>query len=214
VSEGTFYGETLGVMEQNGQIGVWPFDRALKVHTVWDLGVGKNMKVGFFQRDTTTNKVRIIDHLEGEGSDGIPEVAAKVLKKPYIFGRHFGPHDLETTDIGSGKTRIETGRQVGIHFTVVPDFSLEDGINAVHTWLDRVLVNKETCKDWIKSMKAYGREWDEKRGMYKDEPLHDWASHDADLSRYAALVEKQMTNELFRPPTHFRDKTLEIWNGN
>ena len=213
IAEGTFYGETIGMMEQNGQIGVWPWDRALKTHTVWDLGVGKNMKVGFFQRDQLTNKVRMIDHEEGEGSWGIPEMAAKVLNKPYVYGKHFGPHDLETTDIGTGKTRIETARGVGLSFTLVPDFSLEDGINAVSPWLDHLLVNKDTCRKWIKSMKAYGREWDEKRGMYKDEPLHDWASHDADLSRYASLSEKYMTNDAFRPPAHFEDKMIDIWRG-
>ena len=211
VSEGTFYGETIGMMEQNGQIGVWPWDRALKTHTVWDLGVGKNMKVGFFQRDQLTNKVRMIDHEEGEGSWGLPEMAAKVLNKPYVFGKHFGPHDLEATDVGTGKTRMESARDIGLHFTLVPKQSIEDGINAVSLWLDHLLVNKETCKKWLKSMKAYGREWDEKRGMYKDEPLHDWASHDADLSRYAALSEKYMTNDVFRVPANFRDDMIDVW---
>ena len=56
-------------------------------------------------------------------------------------------------------------------------------------------------------------EWDEKRGMYKDEPLHNWASHDADLSRYAALAENQMTNDSYRPPIHFRDKMQDVWDG-
>jgi hypothetical protein len=214
VSEGTFYGETLGLMEMNGQIGVWPWDRAMKVHTVWDLGVGKNMKVGFFQRDTATNMTRMIDHLEGEGSEGIPELAAKVLKKPYVYGKHFGPHDLETTDIGSGLTRKDQARKVGLNFSVTEDLSLEDGINLTYVWLNRLLVNKETCKKWITSMKSYGREWDERRGMYKDEPLHDKHSHDADMARYAAINEKHMTNDTFRPPTVFRDKMLDVWNGS
>jgi hypothetical protein len=211
VSEGTFYGETVGMMEQNGQIGVVPFDRALKVHTVWDLGVGKNMVVGFYQRDTMTNTVRKIDYLEGEGSDGLPEVINKVLRKPYSFGKHFGPHDLEATDIGSGKTRIETARNLGFRFQMVPDQSIEDGINAVGVWLDRLYVDREKCKSWIKSMKNYGREWDEKRGMYKDEPLHNWASHGADEARYAAIVENKMTNDgdFVRMP--FTDQTDEWW---
>ena len=62
-------------------------------------------------------------------------------------------------------------------------------------------------------MKSYGHEWDEKRGMYKDEPLHNWASHDADLARYASLVEKQMTNDVYRVPGLFHDKMLDIWRG-
>lgn len=213
IAEGTFFGEQIGLMEQNGQVGVWPWDKSLKVHTVWDLGVGKNLRVGLFQRDTVFNKTRMIDHFVGEGSDGIPEAAVWLQRKPYIYGRHFGPHDIDTVDIGTGKTRLESARASGIHFVSVPDISLEDGINGVSDWLTRVLVHKETCKGWLKSMKGYGREWDEKRGMYKDEPLHNWASHDADMSRYAALVEKQMTNDTFKPPAHFQDKMLDVWNG-
>jgi hypothetical protein len=219
IAEGTFYGEQIGLMEQNGQIGLYPYDRALKVHTVWDLGVGLNMRVGFFQRDTTINRTFMIDHLCGEGSEGLPELIAKVKRRPYIFGKHFGPHDLETTDVGTGKTRIESARALDFTFTMVPDVSIEDGINAVPLFLDRLSVNKATCdhsisnRSWVKSMKNYGREWDEKRGMYKDEALHNWASHDADMTRYAALVENKMTNETFRVPTNFHDKTLDIWRG-
>lgn len=213
VSEGTFYGETVGLMEENGQVGVVPWDRALKVHTVWDLGVGKNMVVGFFQKDTLTNTIRMIDYLEGEGSDGLPEMIAKIKGKQYIYGRHLGPHDLEATDIGTGKTRTETARALGLTFLLVPDQSIEDGINAVDVWLNRLYVDKEKCKNWLRAMKAYGREWDEKRGMYKDEPMHDWASHGADMARYAALSEKKMLNDdiiLNRP---FFDNTIEVWRG-
>jgi hypothetical protein len=201
------------MMEQNGQIGVYPWNRGLKVHTVWDLGVGKNMRVGFYQRDTTINKVFRIDHIVGEGSDGLPEIIAKVKAKPYVYGKHFGPHDLDATDIGTGKTRIESARALDFVFTMVPDQTLEDGINAVPLFLDHLYVHKETNKEWIKSMKNYGREWDEKRGMYKDEPLHNWASHDADETRYAALCENKMTNDTFRVPTNFNDKMLEVWRG-
>ena len=214
VSEGTFYGETVGLMQQNGQIGVFPHQRGLKVHTVWDLGVGKNMRVGFFQKDSALNRIRMVDHLVGEGSEGLPEIIAKVLKKPYIFGKHFGPHDLESTDIGTGKTRMEMAKSVGLSFILVPEYSVEDGINAVYLWLDRLDVDKTNCKEWIKSMKAYEREWDEKRGMYKDDPLHNWASHDADMSRYASLVENKMTNDnQFNPNRLFYDHTQTIWKN-
>lgn len=212
VSEGTYYGESIGLMEENGQIGVVPWDRALKVHTVWDLGVGKNMAVGFFQRDTATNFVKLIDFEEGEGSEALPEMAAKVLKKPYLYGRHFGPHDLEATEVGTGKTRVESAKEYGIKFTLVDNHTIEDGINAVSIWLDRLLVDKVLCKKWIKAMKAYEHEWDEKRGMYKDDPLHNWASHPADMSRYAALAEKKMTNEDIIK-RRFYDATDAIWSN-
>ena len=213
VSEGTFYGEIIGRMEQNGQICVLPHDRALKVHTVWDLGVGKNMVVGFYQKDTTTNFIRKIDYLEGEGSEGLSEIITKVKKKPYNYGKHFGPHDLEATDIGSGKTRIETARALGFNFTLVDDLSLEDGINGAGIALDRLMVDSVKCKEWLRAIKSYGREWDEKRGMYKDEPLHNWASHAADEWRYASIAEKKMTNDNVNLNRTFHDSTDKIWKN-
>lgn len=213
IAEGTFYGETIGIMEQDGRVGAYPPDSALKVHTVWDLGVGKNLRVGFFQRDTLSNRVKMVDHWMGSGSEALPEAIAAVKNKPYSYGKHFGPHDLEATDIGTGKTRTETAKSLGLTFTLVPNYSIEDGINAVDVWLDRLLVDKVRCKEWLKSMKNYSHLWDEKRGMYKDEPDHNWASHDADLARYAALSEKQMTNEVFRVPTNFQDDMLDVWRG-
>lgn len=213
ISEGTYYGEQIGVMEQDGRMTVVPYDRSLKVHTVWDLGVGKNMVVGFYQRDTISNQMRKIDYWEGQGSDGLPEAIAAIDKKGYIYGKHFGPHDLETTDIGSGITRIETARKLGLKFEIVPDMAIEDGINAASLLLDRLWIDKEKCAKWLKAIKNYRREWDDKRGMYKEQPLHDWSSHGADELRYAAVVEKRMTNDTMNLNRRFYDKTVEIWNG-
>ncbi len=211
VSEGTYYGEQIGLMEQNGQIGVYPHQKSLKVHTVWDLGVGKNMVVGFYQRDTISNRVRKIDYLEGQGSEGLTDLIPKVLNKPYTFGKHFGPHDLEATDVGSGQTRIVTASKLGLKFTLVSDLSVEDGIESVNNWLSRLDVDSEHCKSWLRAMKSYEREWDEKRGMYKDDPLHNWASHGADEARYAAISESKMLNDnvINRP---FYDNTQEYWD--
>ena len=198
-------------MEERGRIGMVPLDRVLKVHTVWDLGVGKNLVVGFYQKDMATNQLRKIDYLEGEGSEALPEMIVKVLKKPYIYGKHFAPPDIEATDISTGQTRKNTAGKLGIKFVAVDDHSLEDGINIATLALDRLLVDNEKCKKWVKAMKAYEREWDEKRGMYKEQPYHNWASHGADEWRYAAIAESKMTNDLQNLNRPFYDQTDEIW---
>lgn len=199
-------------MERDGQITLVPADKALKTYTVWDLGVGKNMAIGFYQR-TRDKQLRKIDYWQGDGSDGMPEAIKAVLNKPYVYGGHFGPHDLEATDISTGKSRAETARALGINFKIVPDISIHDGINAAQLTLSTMLVDKEKCKEWIKAMKNYCREWDEKRGAYKDEPYHNWASHGADEFRYAALVADKMTNDIIdfrnRP---FHDAMDTIYN--
>ena len=108
---------------------------------------------------------------------------------------------------------MKTASDLGLKFTLVEDWHIEDGINAVTLALDHWYIDREHCKELIRSLKAYEHEWDEKRGMYKDEPLHNWASHDADIARYLAISEHRMTNDnqlLNRP---FYDRTDDIWAG-
>lgn len=214
IVEGSYYGVEIGRMERDGQITVVPHDKALKVHTVWDLGVGKNLAVGFYQR-TREGQLRKIDYWQGDGSDGLPEaIQAIESRKAYIYGYHFGPHDLEATEISTGKSRIDTAKQLGINFKLVPDISIDDGINAAQVTLGSMLIDKEKCKEWIRAMKNYVREWDEKRGAYKDVPYHNWASHGADEFRYAAIVADKMTNDIQRFINRpFYDQTEEIYNN-
>ncbi len=54
---------------------------------------------------------------------------------------------------------------------------------------------KKNCQLLLDAIAQYRREWDENRGMFKDSPLHDWTSHGAHEFRYAAVVERKMTNE-------------------
>lgn len=212
IVEGSYYGVELGRMEREGQISIVPYDKALKVHTVWDLGIGSNLVVGFYQR-TREGQLRKIDYWVGAGSDGLPEAVKAVSSKPYIYGYHFGPHDLGAVEISTGKNRIDTARELGISFRLVPDISIDDGINAAQVTLGTMLVDKEKCKEWIRAMKNYCREWDEKRGAYKDIPYHNWASHGADEFRYASLVAKWMTNDTFNPSGRWHDVTDEIYQN-
>lgn len=62
----------------------------------------------------------------------------KVLEqKPYTYGKHIAPHDIKVQEFGSGLTRIEKARQLGIRFTIAPDLSIEDGIEAVRSTLNK-----------------------------------------------------------------------------
>ena len=55
----------------------------------------------------------------------------------YAYGAHWGPHDIEVKELGTGQSRIEIAGQMGIHFQVAKRMSLEDGINAARMLLPR-----------------------------------------------------------------------------
>ncbi len=191
--KGAYYSQELKKALKDNRIKEVPHDPALLVHTVWDLGKGANMAVGFYQK--SFNQIRKIDYLEGGGDDGLPQVIKKVQEKPYIFGKHFAPHDIRAVDIGTGKTRIETAKELNLKFEVVPQLPVQDGIDAGKRVFNRLWIDKKKCELWKDTIALYHKEWDEKRGMFKDNPYHDWTSHAADEHRYMALIEDQMLNE-------------------
>ena len=44
------------------------------------------------------------------------------------------------------------------------------------------------CDDFLNAISQYSQEWDDKRGMFRDQPRHDWTSHYADSLRYLSIV--------------------------
>ena len=69
----------------------------------------------------------------------------------------------------------------------MPRHGVDDGINALRTLLPRSWFDGMRCAAGIEALRAYRREWDDRRQAFADRPLHDWASHAADAARTAAM---------------------------
>lgn len=191
--KGAYYASQIRQARHEGRIKIVPHDPILKVHTVWDLGVGKNLAIGFYQR--VGNESRMIDYWEGSEKDGIPQAAKALQDKPYLYGKHFGPHDIRAVEQGTGLSKLETAKKLGLVFEVIPNIGVDNGINAGRLFFARLWVDEQKCAIWLDAMAQYRQEWDEKRGMFIEKPYHDWTSHAADVHRYAAVVEKDMSND-------------------
>ena len=190
--KGAYYASELAEARKQNRIKLVPYDETLKVSTVWDLGVGSNLVCGMFQR--VSNEIKLIDIWQGSGDDGIIDGLLEIKKKPYFFGKHFFPHDVEAREETTGKSRKEMIEKAGFIVTVVPDVGIHNGIEAAKAMFRRLWINEENCQTFIDAISQYRREWDDKKGMFKTEPLHDFNSHFADVLRYAAVSETMMTN--------------------
>lgn len=182
--EGAYYTKYLDRMRVNQQIGVVPWEPGYKVHTAWDLGVRDSTVIIYFQCVGQT--VRIIDCYEGKDM-GLDHYIKVVQQKPYIYGRHFAPHDIGVREFTSGLARIDIARNMGINFTIAPQLSIQDGIEAVRTKLARIWIDEAKCAPLIKALESYRKDFDSKNMIYKANPRHDWASHYADCMRYLVL---------------------------
>jgi len=181
---GSFYQTQLDRMRLNFQINQVPWEPTLKVHTAWDLGVRDSTVIIFFQNFGTT--IRIIDYYE-KSSEGLEHYVKLINSKPYIYGIHLAPHDIGVKEFGTGMTRIEIAKKMGLNFTVVPNIALMDGIESVRAALAKIYIDESRCKQLIKALENYRREYDSDKKVYKATPLHDIYSHAADAIRYLCV---------------------------
>jgi len=192
--KGAFYSEQLKQAMDEGRITKVPYDASLPVSTWWDLGIGDATAIGFFQR--AGREWRIIDYYENAG-EGLEHYAKVLNEKKYIYNAHYAPHDIEVKELGTGKSRKEMAANYGINFRIAPKLSIEDGINAVRSRFSTLWIDEQNCQRLIDCLMNYRKEWDDKRGMFKTSPLHDWTSHAADMLRYWAVTPEQ--NHPVRP---------------
>lgn len=192
---GSIYWKEVNDAEQNSQITDVPYDPKMLVHTVWDLGKNDTNCIGFYQSNGIT--VRKIDYLSGNGK-GLPDWIKLVKEKPYNFGKHFAPHDIEVSDysLTGQQSRWEVAKGLGIEFQIVPRLSIQDGIDAGKRLFKKLYIDKTKCADFLEAIPQYTREYDEENKIFKDTPLHDWTSHFADEHRYAALSEALFVNDI------------------
>ena len=183
--EGAYYAKYIDKMRLKDQIGHVPWEESCLVHTAWDIGVNDTTAIIFFQ--TIGQTVRIIDCYE-KNNVGLEHYVSVLKNKPYTYGKHIGPHDIKVREwSGNGLTRIEKARQLGITFTVAPNISIVDGIEAVRSLFSRCWIDETNCAQLIKALENYRKEYDSKRHVYLDHPLHDKFSNAADAMRYLAL---------------------------
>lgn len=183
--QGAYYASLMDKAEKEGRITDVPYDPLLPVHTAWDLGVGDSTAIIFFQL-SPGGQIRIIDSYETSG-EGLQYYVRYLAGKGYSYGDHVAPHDIEVRELGTGKSRLETGRSLGINFRVARKLPLDDGINAVRMMLPLCWFDREKTAHLRDALLAYSKEWDPKNRVYKDRPRHDWSSHAADAMRTMAV---------------------------
>lgn len=184
---GAYYAKELGNAEFDGRITSVPYDKTVKVDTWWDLGISDNMVIWFVQ--LVGKEIRVIDYYEAAGF-GLDHYAGVLADKNYLYGTHWGPHDIMHREIGTGKSRIETASKLGIEFSVAPNIPVKDGIDAVRMTMNRMWFDRRKAAVGLDALKQYQEKIDEKRGISLG-PLHNWASHAADAFRIGIVATEE-----------------------
>jgi phage terminase large subunit len=184
---GAFYALEMAQVRSEGRILAFDALPDQPVHHAWDLGVGDDTSIWWFQAQG--GQLCILDHYAASGV-GLSHYAEVIEQRGaqhgWISGSDYVPHDAKVKELGSGRTRVETMVQLGLKPLLVPLASLDDGINAVRRTLPLCVFHPRCEEGGISALEQYRREWDDDKKCFKPTPLHNWASNPADSFRYLA----------------------------
>jgi len=185
---GAFYGEELRKVTDAGQVCRVDYDQHLPTYTAWDLGYRDDTAIWWYQ--VVRNEIHIIDYFAISGAN-VAEIAKIVTEKPYKYAKHYLPHDARAKTLAAaGKSVIEQlSEYLGINnMAIVPDLSVQDGIQAVRQMLPMCWFDSERTHDGLEALRQYQREYDEDKKAFRQTPRHDWTSHPADAFRMLAIA--------------------------
>ncbi len=106
-----------------------------------------------------------------------------------MYGEHYAPHDIKVRELGSGaQTRLQIAKDLGISFKIVPNVSIQEGIELARGVFPRIWIDSGKCSYLIKALENYHKNYNERLNVYSDKPVHDWSSHASDAFRYLAVM--------------------------
>lgn len=189
---GAFYAIEMATVRKEGRICEIDPVLTQPVHTAWDLGVGDDTSIWWFQ--VVGTQIYVLDHYAASGV-GLEHYLTQIEKREdehkWIRGIDYVPHDAKIKEWGTGKTRVETMQTLGLKPMLVPLAAVDDGINAVRRMLPLCVFHPRTEVGGISALEQYRREWDDEKKAFRASAVHDWTSHPADAFRYLAMSWKR-----------------------
>jgi phage terminase large subunit len=182
--EGSYYGTMLNELEEKKHMQEIPREEISRTFTAWDLGMGDSTSIWVAQ--LVGSEVRLLDYYENHGV-GLDHYVKWIKDNDYSKAEHILPHDVRVRELGTGKSRLEMLEESGLQVKIAPRMGLDDGIQAVRRLLPRCWFNVPKVQNGLNCLRNYRRDYDEKRKIFFERPLHDWSSHGSDSFRYLAL---------------------------
>lgn len=202
--DGAIYADQIIDATEKGRITRVPYDPALKVHVVWDLGWNDSMFLVLVQR--LASEIRVIEAIQNDHKT-LDWYSADLRERKYNWGTCFLPHDGEHGDFKTGKSAKQILEGLGWSCEIVENIPVERGIDVARMVFPRVYFDQVGAKPLIESLKRYRRHIPTTTGEPAS-PVHDAASHGADCFRYLALSEGGMGNATGWQPLQMKNRRL------
>ena len=176
--EGAIFAEALEKITKQGQVTLVPYNPHLPVNTAWDLGWSDDTAIFFFQH--VGKGIAIIDYYE-TNKTSLPMLAEILADKEYLYGYHLFPHDVEVTDLGSGKDRASILRGLGVRVSTVQRVKVkQDAVHAANALIARCYFDSSKTSKALDHLSLYSRSYDERTETMSDSAKRSPHNHCAD----------------------------------
>lgn len=192
--DGAIYADEIAKMQLDKRITNVPYDPALKVHVIWDLGWNDSMFLILAQKGVSD--MRVIETIE-EDHKTLDWFSAELKQRRYNWGKLWLPHDGQHGNIQTGISAQQTLQRMGWDVGITPNIPVARGIDLTRMLFPRLYIDREKGARLIECAKRYRRAINKVTGE-PGEPLHDEYSHGADTLRYLAVNAERMTNEQYQ----------------
>lgn len=180
--EGAYFERQLVHAHDVGSIGRFPYDPRYEVNSFWDLGRNDLNALWLHQRIGDRN--RFIGYYENSGehiSHYINWLKEWKRQNNAQFDEHYLPHDGNRQDLFLENGRLGAMDDLGFRPEIVSRVGNKlEAIEAVRSIFPQCDFDEKGCEVGLKRLKHYRKEWDDKRGTWKDKPRHDDNSNGAD----------------------------------
>ncbi len=180
--EGAYWSKELLVAAKQKRIGGFPYVAGSVVNTFWDLG--RNDFTTIWLHQFVDGLHRFVGYYENSGeyiSHYVSWVREWARDRNAVFGDHFLPHDGDRQSLWlpDGTMKVMSDLNFRPRIVKRPDNKIE-AINIARGRFSQCAFDEQGCSTGLKRLRAYRKDWDDIRGVWKDRPDHDDASHAAD----------------------------------
>jgi len=174
------------------QVARVPYDPSgLAPVTAWDLGISDSTAIWTMQM--CGREPHVLDYYQASGQS-LSHFVEWLSKLRYAnrLGAHLLPHDSKVRELGTGKTRVESLRNLGLrNLKVVPRLPKDQQIEAARQLLPKCWFNEDTTDEGRKALRNYSFIFDQKRKVFSQGPKHDQYSNGADAFQILAVGMKR-----------------------
>lgn len=205
---GAYFAKQIAVAYDEKRVGEHPVQAGQPVDLVADLGYTDSCSWWAWQ--TGPDGYRVIDFYEAD-SQPIAHYIEWVKSRPYAVGNVYLPHDAKAKSLQTGKSIIEQFLAAGITPRLVPEMSLQDGIEAARLVIDKCWFDEAATYEGLEHLRAYQREWDERTQTFRNRPKHDQHSHASDAFRYLALAARPVGGQRAKTDADTAPKEVGVY---